>query len=164
MRLLKKTLLTIIISLTLCLGIACAANAQALFGNDSCLSVIGVTDLDSYEKTDVITAESAASVIDKITGISVQLSSSSAEDVCDAFAKALGYGHFANGSDRAVDYLGISDESLWVIMIIGAGFITMLGQILGISNDKYNKIELDKIYDQEEENSMEIETNEEGGE
>lgn len=30
-----------------------------------------------------------------------------------------------------------------MVMIIGAGFITMLGQILGISSDKYNNIEID---------------------
>ena len=48
-----------------------------------------------------------------------------------------------------------------VVLIIGTGFITMLGQILGISNDKYNKTEL---IDQEEENAMEIETDERGEE
>lgn len=51
-----------------------------------------------------------------------------------------------------------------VVLIIGAGFITMLGQILGISNDKYNKTELISLYNQEEENAMEIETDEEGEE
>ena len=39
-----------------------------------------------------------------------------------------------------------------------------IGTLIGISNYKYNKTELDKIYDQEEENAMEIETNEEGEE
>lgn len=48
-----------------------------------------------------------------------------------------------------------------VVLIIGTGFITMLGQILGISNDKYNKAEL---IDQEEENALEIETDERGEE
>lgn len=48
-----------------------------------------------------------------------------------------------------------------VVLIIGTGFITMLGQILGISNDKYNKTEL---INQEEENAMEIETDERGEE
>ena len=51
-----------------------------------------------------------------------------------------------------------------IVMIIGAGFITMLGQILGISNDKYNETVVIKEYDQEEENSMEMETNEQEGE
>lgn len=51
-------------------------------------------------------------------------------------------------------------EKTEVVAIIGSAFITMLGQILGISNDKYNKTELIEQYDQEEENSMEIETNE----
>lgn len=58
----------------------------------------------------------------------------------------------------------IKYEHSEMVMIIGAGFITMLGQILGISNDKYNKTELIEQYDQEEENAMEIETNEEGEE
>ena len=30
-----------------------------------------------------------------------------------------------------------------MVMIIGTGFITMLGQILGISSDKYNKAEIE---------------------
>ncbi len=39
-----------------------------------------------------------------------------------------------------------------------------IGGLVKISNIKYNNTELDKIYDQEEENAMEIETNEEGEE
>ncbi len=109
LKLLKKTLLIAVISLALCLGMVCVANAQVLFGNDSCLSVIGVNDLASYKKTDVISADSAASVIEKITGTKVIPASNSAEDVCDAFAKALGYGHLTGGN-RAFDYIGISDE------------------------------------------------------
>lgn len=53
-------------------------------------------------------------------------------------------------------------ENVEIVMIIGTGFITMLGQILGISNDRYNKTKLIEEYDQEEENSLEFETNEEG--
>ena len=34
-------------------------------------------------------------------------------------------------------------------MIIGAGFITMLGQILGISSDKYNNAEIEEPEDDE---------------
>lgn len=58
----------------------------------------------------------------------------------------------------------VNYEHTEMVMIIGAGFITMLGQILGISNDKYNKTELINEYDQEEENATEIETNEVGEE
>ena len=36
-----------------------------------------------------------------------------------------------------------------------------IGGLVKISNIKYNNTELDKIYDQEEENAMEIETDEE---
>lgn len=39
-----------------------------------------------------------------------------------------------------------------------------IGGLVKISNNKYNKTELINQYDQEEENSMEIETNEEGEE
>ena len=39
-----------------------------------------------------------------------------------------------------------------------------IGGLVKISNIKYNNTELDAILDQEEENAMEIETNEEGGE
>ena len=56
----------------------------------------------------------------------------------------------------------IEYENTEMVLIIGAGFITMLGQILGISNDRYNKTTLIEEYDQEEENSLEFETNEEG--
>lgn len=56
----------------------------------------------------------------------------------------------------------IEYENTEMVLIIGAGFITMLGQILGISNDRYNKTALIEEYDQEEENSLEFETNEEG--
>lgn len=39
-----------------------------------------------------------------------------------------------------------------------------IGGLVKISNIKYNNTELDKIYDQEEENAMEIETDEVGEE
>ena len=39
-----------------------------------------------------------------------------------------------------------------------------VGTLIGISNYKYNKTELIDQYDQEEENAMEIETDEEGEE
>lgn len=43
-------------------------------------------------------------------------------------------------------------------------FSVLLGSLIGISNYRYNKTELITQYDQEEENSMEYETNEEGEE
>lgn len=51
-----------------------------------------------------------------------------------------------------------------MVMIIGTGFITMLGQILGISSAKYNKTELIEQYDQEEDNALEYEVEEDGEE
>ncbi len=54
----------------------------------------------------------------------------------------------------------VESEKTEMVAIIGSAFITMLGQILGISNDNYNKTELINEYDQEEENATEIETDE----
>ena len=45
----------------------------------------------------------------------------------------------------------INYENTEMVLIIGAGFITMLGQILGISNDKYNNIEVETDYSEDEE-------------
>lgn len=48
------------------------------------------------------------------------------------------------------------------IMITCTILSVLIGSLIGISNYKYNKTELIAQYYQEEENSMEIETNEEG--
>ena len=37
-----------------------------------------------------------------------------------------------------------------MVMIIGAGFITMLGQILGISSDKYNNLEIEEDLEEQD--------------
>lgn len=47
-----------------------------------------------------------------------------------------------------------------MVMIIGAGFITMLGQILGISNDKYNSIEIETDTSEDDELLVEREDEE----
>ena len=51
-------------------------------------------------------------------------------------------------------------ESTQTVITIAAAFNTMLGTIVGVSNIQYNKTVLIDEYDQEEDNSSEIEFDE----
>ena len=55
-------------------------------------------------------------------------------------------------------------ENIQAILTISVAFNTMLGSILGVSNIQYNRTILIDEYDQEEDNSMEIETDEKSDE
>ena len=86
-----------------------AANAQALFKNTGALKVLGINTLEAYNSGDSIPTETLGSVIESVTGTKVMPKSNSAEDVCDAYAEALGYKHLAGGN-RTKDFLKISTE------------------------------------------------------
>lgn len=55
-------------------------------------------------------------------------------------------------------------ECTQMVITIAVAFNTMIGTMLGISNIQYNRTVLIDEYDQEEENSIEIETDEKGDE
>ena len=109
LKLLKRTLSAFLIVLALGIMTALAANAQVLFENQSALKVLGINTLESYKKTDSVSAETLGNIIESVTGTKVVPATNSAEDVCDAYAEALGYKHLAGGN-RSEDYLKISTE------------------------------------------------------
>ena len=104
MKLLKKTVLAFLILLASGVLVVSAANAQALFKNQGALRVLGIDILESLKPSDSVSTETLGSVIEAVTGTKVIPNSTSAEDVCDAYAQALGYKHLAGG-DGGENYL-----------------------------------------------------------